>query len=101
MIRFPMLYHIVFWNFKDQYKVDYLEAIDLLETMRGKIPFLLDLQAGTDVVHSARSWDLALIVKLEDQDALKAYDSHPAHLPVKEWIAQRVEKAASVDFEGL
>lgn len=94
-----MFYHLVFWKFKAENRGDLLEAVRILKQMKQAIPLIRQLHAGTDVLHSARSWDLGLMVGLDSRQDLEAYDQHQAHVPVKDWIRQRAEASASVDFE--
>ncbi len=94
-----MFYHLVFWKFRDEYREDLPEAVRILKEMRQSIDVIRDLRTGIDVLHSSRSWDLGLMVTLDSPRDLDTYDQHPAHLPVKEWMRQRAEAGASVDFE--
>jgi hypothetical protein len=54
--------------------------------MKSKISEIVDIEAGADFVQSERSYDLAVVVTLNDRSALKAYGDHPDHIPVKELI---------------
>jgi hypothetical protein len=94
-----MFHHLVFWKFKEDFKQDLPEAVRLLRNMKESIPLIQELKAGLDVLHSARSWDLALAVTLPSQKDLEAYDQHPAHQPVKAWMKERAEASAAVDFD--
>ncbi len=94
-----MLKHIVFFQFHPEQKLRKQEAVEKILSMRGQIPGLVELTAGVDVKHSARSWDVALIATLIDQKALDDYDQHPFHQPVKEFLKPLYFQAASVDFE--
>ena len=71
-------------------------------TDRSQAPIIakkLRALVGADFMGSPRSFDLALVATLEDRAALDVYADHPAHVAVKEYIHQYLEKGISVDFE--
>lgn len=75
-----MIRHIVCFKLKDVSKKE--EAKELLLSMRGRVPQVKELEAGTDFLGSARSYDVFLGVLLEDRDALEAYQKDPYHVGV-------------------
>ena len=77
-----MIRHIVCFKLKDASKKE--EAKEILLSMRGRVPQVKELEAGTDFLGSARSYDVFLGVLLEDRDALEAYQKDPYH--VGEWL---------------
>ncbi len=89
--------HIVFFKLKDQNNAQ--KARDVLLGMKGKIPQLRYLEAGIDVLHSERSYDLALVEKFNSLDDLKAYQAHPVHLEVLKYMTSVMESSVTVDFE--
>ena len=95
-----MIRHIVMYWLKDsQNEVLIRETIQKFHSMEGKIPGLLRVEAGRDVLGSPRSCDLCLCTLLENREALEVYQDHPAHLPVKEHMHAIMERSASADFE--
>lgn len=94
-----MIRHIVFFCFKK----DHPEAIEktrqLLLGMKGRVPPLLDIEVGTDVLHSERSYDLALVTTFHSLADLEVYQVHPVHQEVAQYIASVREASASVDYE--
>jgi hypothetical protein len=94
-----MVKHIVLWKLKPEYKNRTEEMIRALYEMKGKISEIVDIEAGVDFVQSERSYDLAVVVTLNDRAALKAYGDHPDHQPVKELIGAAKESGIAVDFE--
>ncbi len=68
--------------------------------MEGKIEVLKSIEVGIDVLHSERSYDIALITKFESMEALEVYQVHPVHKKVIEHMAQVREASVSVDFES-
>ncbi|CAH0117667.1 MULTISPECIES: Dabb family protein [unclassified Paenibacillus] len=95
-----MITHIVFFKLKDRSPESVRKTADVLNAMRGQIPELLELEVGIDVLHSERSYDIALITKFESLAALEAYQVHPEHVKVIEHMATVRESSVSVDFES-
>jgi hypothetical protein len=60
---------------------------------------VLEVKVGADVVHSARSYDTALIVRFTDRAALDAYQTDPRHVPVAQFGAGLCESIVAVDFD--
>ncbi len=77
-----MIKHVVCFKLKDCTKEKAEEARDLLLTMKGKVPEVLDLFAGVDFLHSERSYDVILEVTLQDREALDRYQNDPYHCGV-------------------
>lgn len=94
-----MVLHIVLFRFKEEAKPHLDEALRRLKAMVGPVEVIRDLKAGKDFLHSGRSYDLGLVVTLDDRKALEVYDHHPAHLPVKQFLGPLYEQAVAVDFE--
>ncbi|WP_276356415.1 Dabb family protein [Cohnella caldifontis] len=95
-----MLTHIVLFKLKDRSPENIENTAQVLRDMEGKIEELLSIEVGTDVVHSERSYDIALTTKFANLDALKAYQVHPVHQKVIEHIASVRDSQASVDYES-
>lgn len=92
-----MIRHLVLFWLKDQARAD--EAIGILEAMRGKIPGLLMIEAGKDLLHSDRSCDLCLHTVFDTREALDAYRTHPVHIPVQTYMHSVMERSVSADYE--
>ena len=94
-----MLIHIV--SFK--YKADVAEAAraDHRSRLKGlaRLPGVVDLKVGADVVRSARSYDTGLVVTFPDRAALDAYQTNPQHVPVAQFGASLSEHIVAVDFD--
>jgi len=86
----------MYW-LKDKSKIQ--ETCAVLNSMQGKIPGLLKVEAAKDETHSERSCDLCLHTVLESREALAAYIAHPVHIPVKEHMHSVMERSVSADFE--
>ncbi len=89
--------HIVLFKLKDIR--DSQKAGDILLGMKGKIPQLRHFEAGIDVLHSERSYDLALITKFDSLDDMKTYQAHPVHIEVSKYMTSVRESSVTVDYE--
>ena len=95
-----MITHIVMWKLKDRSPANAQRAQTLLTSMKGRIPGLLDLEAGVDYLRSERSFDVALITRHESREALDQYQVHPIHEEVKKVMLELRDASVSVDFES-
>lgn len=95
-----MIRHIVMYWLKDsENKALIAETVEIFLSMRGKIPGLLRVEAGQDILHSERSCDLCLSTVFESREAMENYLTHPVHLPVRAHMHAVMERSASADFE--
>jgi len=95
-----MITHVVLFKLKDRSVQSIEKAMDVLFGLKGKIPVLRYLEVGTDILHSERSYDIALITKFDSMDDLQVYQAHPVHLEVAKYIMAAKESAIAVDFES-
>ncbi|MBP5254888.1 MAG: Dabb family protein [Lachnospiraceae bacterium] len=94
-----MIRHIVLFKIKDEYKDEIPQLIENFYGMKGRIEGMLDLEAGQDVLHSERSYDLALTTVFDSRASLDAYQTHPVHLPVKKRMHEVRSASVACDFE--
>ncbi|RCW45581.1 Dabb family protein [Paenibacillus prosopidis] len=95
-----MITHIVCFKLKDNSAESVARTAQVLRDMEDKIEELKSIEVGTDILHSERSYDIALITKFESMEALEAYQVHPVHKKVIEHMLQVREASVSVDFES-
>jgi hypothetical protein len=94
-----MFTHIIFFKLKNKDQV--IEARDILLSMEGKISELKGLEVGVDVVHSERSYDLALITRFDSFEDMNTYAVHDYHVnEVLKYIKPMLESSKAVDFES-
>ena len=74
-----MITHIVLFKLKEPTEANCTEVKEMLLSMDGKLPMLRHLEVGRDVVHSERSYDVALYSKFDTLADLQAYQIHPYH----------------------
>ena len=93
-----MITHIVFFKLKDKHNVK--NASEILLGLNGKIPQLRHLEVGIDILHSDRSYDMALVTKFDSLEDMRAYQIHPVHEEVSNYMASVRESSVTVDYEG-
>ena len=94
-----MIRHIVMFKIKDEYKAEIPQLVENFYGMKGKIEGMLDLEAGQDVYHSDRSYDLALITVFDSMESFRNYQTHPVHMPVKKRMHEVREASVACDYE--
>ncbi len=95
-----MITHVVLFKLKDRSKESIEKARAALASLDGKIPQLRHLEVGADVLHTERSYDLALVAKFDNLADLNAYQIHPLHQEVVKYILSVRESIVAVDYEG-
>ncbi len=99
-----MVKHIILWTLKEmpeEEKSKVKKGIkDGLEGLKGKIPGLIDIKVNIDGRLQSSTADLMLDSSFENEEALKAYSKHPAHLAVADSKVRPFTAARScLDFE--
>lgn len=95
-----MITHIVCFKLKDGSAESVAQTAQVLRDMEGQIDVLKSIEVGIDVLHSDRSYHIALITKFDSMADLEAYQVHPVHKKVIEHMTQVREASVSVDFES-
>ncbi|WP_219838031.1 Dabb family protein [Paenibacillus sp. R14(2021)] len=95
-----MITHIVLFKLKDGSPESVAHTAQVLRDMEGKIDELKYIEVGTDIVHSDRSYHIALVTRFESMEALAAYQVHPVHKVVIAHMTEVREASASVDYES-
>ncbi|BBI34885.1 Dabb family protein [Cohnella abietis] len=95
-----MITHIVMFKLKDNSPEAVNRTVQVLRNMEGKIDELRHIEVGTDILHSERSYDIALVTKFDSMDALQVYQVHPEHKKVIEHMTSVREASVSVDYES-
>jgi hypothetical protein len=95
-----MFTHIVFFKLKDKSPENIEKAKNLLLSMEGKIPELKGLEVGADMVHSARSFDIALVTRFDSHKNMDDYQVSDYHVNVVlKSLKPMLESSAAVDYE--
>jgi DNA-binding winged helix-turn-helix (wHTH) protein len=97
-----MLRHIVSWKLdgSDVAEVDaQVERIAAdLESLAGRIPEVINIRVVRNVVRQGQNFDAAVIVDVDDADALNAYIEHPAHVEAAAYLKSVTVQRACVDY---
>ena len=97
-----MIRHIVMWNVRGASRDEKLANIERLKTsfqsLRGRVPGLLQLEIGVDSSGVDYACDVVLVSEFESQAALDAYATHPEHLRVKAEIGDMRTARHQVDY---
>ena len=94
-----MLTHIVLLRLKDRRPESIADTRAHLQSLGHGIETLRELEVGTDITHSDRSYDLALITRFDDRAGYEVYRQHPVHVPVLVHMAEVAESTIAVDYE--
>lgn len=93
-----MFTHIVFFRMKDRTDGTAQKVREALLSLKGKVPQIRDIEVGLDVVHSERSYDLVLIARFDSREDMEAYQVHPEHQKVVEYIRSVTAGSVAVDY---
>ena len=95
-----MVKHIVCFKIKEEYKNRIEEAKKTLLSMKDKVPTVLDIKVGIDLLHSERSYDIILEVYLESMEKLAEYQKDEYHCSVVKPLMHEIRCASvAVDYE--
>lgn len=95
-----MIKHIVCFMLKDKSEENCRKAAEMLETMRGQVPQIIEMSVGVDFLHSERSCDVILEVVVRDREALDAYQNDPYHCgTIKPYMHAVRSGSVSADYE--
>jgi hypothetical protein len=74
-----MIAHIVLFKLSSPTDENCRAVRDMLLSMHGHIDLLRHIEVGLDVIHSERSYDVALYTRFDSLADLQAYQIHPYH----------------------
>ena len=100
-----MVKHVILWQLKEELQGKEKEAVKAgikmgLEGLAGQIPGLIDIKVQTECLASSNA-DVMLDSTFVDEEALKTYASHPAHVKVADNQVRPFTKTrACLDFEA-
>ena len=99
-----MVKHIILWQLKDEIQGEEKESVKAgikagLEGLAGQIPGLIDIKVQTEGLASSNV-DVMLDSTFVDENALKTYAGHPAHVKVADNNVRPFTKTrACMDYE--
>ncbi len=96
-----MIKHVVCFKIKEEHKQNLDKTRGLLNSMKENVEIVKDLEVGVDFLKSPRSYDVFLIVTLENKEDLDIYqaDEYLCNV-VKTHMHEIMESSVAVDFEG-
>jgi quinol monooxygenase YgiN len=99
-----MIKHLVFWKLHDfaegRDKAANAQLMkERLEALAGRIPGLLKIEVGFNIVPGDTNSDVALYSELANRAALEAYQAHPDHQAVIPLIRPLISERRLVDYE--
>ena len=95
-----MIKHVVCFKLNDSSDAEKNAAKNILLSMKGKVPSLIDIEVGTDFLGSSRSYDVFLQVTLNDKASLEEYQSDSYHCDVvKVYMHAHVCSSVAIDYE--
>lgn len=95
MVKHVVIYKVIS---KSENTIDKMKEV--LYSMKGRVPEVLDIEVGGDFLCSIRSCDLVLVVTLKDREALNSYQENDYHVNVvKKYMQSVVKESHSVDYE--
>ncbi len=93
-----MIKHIV--CFKLRNRDDAEKAVEMLESMKGMVPQIRDIEVGRDLLGSDRSYDVILQVTVDSLEELENYQNDEFHCRVvKPYMHSIRETSVAVDYE--
>ena len=93
-----MIKHVVCFKLNEGESPE--KAKEVLLGMKGNVPMLRGIEVGIDCLHSARSYDVILMVLLDDMQALSDYQQDKYHVEVVKKHMHAVTKTSvAIDFE--
>ena len=98
-----MVKHIILWQLKDEYTSEQKDEIKAgiksgLESLKGKIPGLIDIHVQTEYLSSSNA-EVMLDSTFEDEASLKGYSVHPEHVKVADEKVRPYTKTRScIDY---
>ena len=96
-----MITHIVLFKLSDPNPDTITATRDLLLSMDGRVPQLRHLEVGVDLVRSERSYDIALVSRVESLDELRAYQIDPYHAgTIQPHMRSVCSAIVAVDYES-
>jgi hypothetical protein len=92
-----MVKHVVMWTLKDKAKAAELKIA--IESMKGKISSLVDVECGINFNTGKADCDLILISVHKSPEDLDVYQADPVHKEIGTIIGSCVSSRHAVDFE--
>ncbi|MBQ9136785.1 MAG: Dabb family protein [Lachnospiraceae bacterium] len=98
-----MVKHIVLWNFNaemtaEEKRTAAAKMKELLEPIKDLVPGAVEIKVVMNEMASSNR-EIALIGTYETEEALKAYQVHPAHVEAGKYVRSVTCERACLDYE--
>jgi Stress responsive A/B Barrel Domain. len=93
-----MVTNVMLIKLKDRSPENVQEAQNILLSMNGKIPQLVEITTKTDTRHAANSYDFAAFATYKTKENFEAYVVHPYHVEVGGKINEMAGSIVSVFY---
>ena len=98
-----MVKHIVMWRLKDSAagaskEENARKLKESLEALRLVIDDIVSLEVGINFNSSPAAFDVVLYSEFRDEEGLKAYQKHPEHLKIVDFVGEIRFDRAVVDY---
>lgn len=99
-----MIKHIVMWRLKNEAagatKEENAQKLkESLESLVDKVPSLIAAEVGINFNPSDAAFDVVLYSEFEDREGLTAYQNHPEHRKIIDYVGEIRTDRAVVDYE--
>lgn len=99
-----MIKHIVMWRLKDfaagaTKEENARKLKESLEALDGVIDDIMAIEVGINFNTSPAAFDVVLYSEFEDREGLEAYQRHPEHLKIANFVGEIRSDRAVVDYE--
>lgn len=98
-----MIKHIAMWRLKleagETREAAYATIRDAIAAQLGRIPGLLESEAGLNFSTSSKALDVVVYTVFTDREALLAYHSHPVHMETRAKADRYLSSGCMVDYE--
>lgn len=99
-----MVHHIVLWDWKEdlgeqEKKEAAVKIREKLESVKNQAEGVVSLEVITDGLPSGNK-DIGLVSVFESEEALNAYQTHPAHVEAGNYIKSVTAGRTCLDYKG-
>ena len=99
-----MIKHIVMWRLKDEAAgatkaENAVKLKESLEALKSEIEELKAVDVGINFNPSPAAFDVVLYSEFEDREGLEAYQKHPEHVKIVDFVGEIRSDRAVVDYE--
>ncbi|WP_111719858.1 Dabb family protein [Homoserinimonas sp. OAct 916] len=91
-----MITHLILMNLSQAGDSPFVTAQVL--SLESQVPGLTKVRGGPSAVQLQTTWDLGFVMTFVDADAVRAYQTHPAHLEVGSKVREMIREMATCDI---